>query len=243
MNTVIIIPARYDSTRFKGKILASESGKYLVQHTYETAAKADSAEKIVIAVDSEMVQQACESFGAECVLTDPDLKSGTDRVAKAAEQIDCDIIVNVQADEPEIDPKNIDQLANLLKNNEQADMATLVTPVRDRSEVENPNAVKAVVAKNGYAIYFTRQPVPYSRKDGKPNVSLMKRHLGVYAYRKDFLMKITQMPRTPLEISESLEQLRALENGFRIIAEEIPEAHEGIDTEKQYMAFVERTLK
>ncbi|OXU15911.1 3-deoxy-manno-octulosonate cytidylyltransferase [Sedimentisphaera salicampi] len=243
MKTVIIIPARYDSTRFKGKILASETGKYLVQHTYETAAKAESADKVIIAVDSEKVLQACQSFGAECVLTDPALKSGTDRVAKAAENTDCDIIVNVQADEPEIDPKNIDLLAKLLENNKEADMATLVTPVKDRREAENPNAVKAVVAENGYAIYFTRQPVPYSRKDGQPNLSLMKRHLGVYAYRKDFLMKITQMHQTPLEISESLEQLRALENGFRIIADEIPEAHEGIDTEKQYMAFVKRILK
>ncbi|ARN55998.1 3-deoxy-manno-octulosonate cytidylyltransferase [Sedimentisphaera salicampi] len=243
MKTVIIIPARYDSTRFKGKILASETGKYLVQHTYETAAKAESADKVIIAVDSEKVLQACQSFGAECVLTDPALKSGTDRVAKAAENTDCDIIVNVQADEPEIDPKNLDLLAKLLENNKEADMATLVTPVKDRREAENQNAVKAVVAENGYAIYFTRQPVPYSRKDGQPNLSLMKRHLGVYAYRKDFLMKITQMHQTPLEISESLEQLRALENGFRIIADEIPEAHEGIDTEKQYMAFVKRILK
>jgi 3-deoxy-manno-octulosonate cytidylyltransferase (CMP-KDO synthetase) len=177
-------------------------------------------------------------------MTSVDHQCGTDRIAEAITNIEADIIVNLQADEPEIEPENIDIVAKLLLDNPSADMATLVTGFDSKEQVENPNVVKAVVDKNSKALYFSRSIVPYNRDAaGVGDVSGYLRHLGIYAYRKDFLLEITQKARTPWEINEKLEQLRALEYGYTIMAAKVDQACEGIDTPEQYAAFVERISK
>ena len=241
VKVVVVIPARYGSSRFRGKVLANETGKFLIQHTYERALCAKTVDKVLIATDSEEVMAACDSFSADCVMTSVDHKCGTDRIAEAVGDIDADIIVNLQGDEPEIEPENIDIVARLLLDNPEADMATLVTGFESPGQVANPNVVKAVVNKEGKALYFSRSVIPYDRDaGGVGEVGRYLRHLGIYAYRKDFLLEITQRPQTDWEISEKLEQLRALEYGYTIMAAKVEQACEGIDTAEQYAAFVER---
>lgn len=240
MKVIAVIPARYDSTRFCGKVLAKETGKYLVQHTYEQALCAKSVEQVFIATDSELVADACKEFGAPCVMTSDKHRSGTDRIAEAVADIDTDIIINVQGDEPEIDPNSIDILANLLMENPEVPMATLVTKISDESQLADSNVVKVVLDNNSRAIYFSRSPMPFNRDKGKADVELAYRHLGIYAYRKDFILEITSQPQTPLEKAESLEQLRAIENGYPILAGKVSHHCEGIDTAEQYAAFVKR---
>ena len=244
MDIVVVIPARYESTRLPGKVLAKDTGKFLVQHTYERAKKAKCVQKVIIATDSQKVVDACNLFGAECVMTSPDHQSGTDRIAEAVANIDADIIINLQADEPEIDPDCIDELAGLLKDNPDADMATLVAPFEDVAQIADPNVVKCITDSNGRAIYFSRSVIPYSRDDaGIGNKDMYLRHLGIYAYRKDFILTITKKAQTPLELSEKLEQLRAVECGFSIITAKVRHCWEGIDTPEQYKRFVERMKK
>lgn len=236
-----VIPARYNSTRFRGKVLARDTGKFLIQHTYERACCAKSLEKVLIAADDQRVLDACKLFGAECVLTSIEHKSGTDRVAEAVADIDIDIVVNLQADEPEIDPANIDYVVRLLADNPNCNMATLVANFDNIKQIADPNIIKVIVDCNDYAIYFSRAPIPFSGQDGRietPENHL--RHLGIYAYRKAFLLKITSMPQTKLEKIEKLEQLRPIEYGYPILTGEVEHAHDGIDTPRQYAEFVRR---
>jgi 3-deoxy-manno-octulosonate cytidylyltransferase (CMP-KDO synthetase) len=266
---VAVIPARYGSTRFAGKVLAKDTGKFLIQHTYERACLARLPEKVIIAADDEKIAAAARTFGAECVMTSPQHQSGTDRIAEAVADIDVEIVVNLQADEPEIDPANIDYVAQLLIKTQNSKlktqnygMATLAANFQSPQQVADPNIVKVVVAwsvqrgadskklKNqksklktdcGKAIYFSRAPIPYDReKSGVGNVKQYLRHIGIYAYRKDFLLKITALPQTPLEKIEKLEQLRALENGFDILVGKVKHTCDGIDTPEQYAEFVKR---
>jgi 3-deoxy-manno-octulosonate cytidylyltransferase (CMP-KDO synthetase) len=273
---VAVIPARYGSTRFAGKVLAKDTGKYLIQHTYERACLAKLPEKVIIAADDEKVAAAARTFGAECVMTSPEHQSGTDRIAEAVADIDVQIVVNLQADEPEIDPANIDYLAELLINNPDYPMATLAANFQSSQQVADPNIVKVVISscvmrrascekkmdsrlrgndntqyaiRNtqygiGRAIYFSRAPIPYDReKSGVGDVKQYLRHIGIYAYRKDFLLKITALPQTPLEKIEKLEQLRAIENGFDILVGKVKHTCDGIDTPEQYAEFVKRYKK
>ena len=238
------IPARYGSTRFAGKVLAKDTGKFLIQHTYERACLAKLPDKVIIAADDKRIADAAKSFGAECILTSADHKSGTDRIAEAVKNIDVDIVVNLQADEPEIDPENIDLLAGLLIENPDAPMATLAADFQNTEQIADPNIVKVIIASNSYAIYFSRLPIPYDRESagiGKTQQHL--RHIGIYAYRKDFLLKITALPQSPLEKTEKLEQLRAIENGFDIIVSKVKHTSDGIDTPEQYAEFVKRYKK
>jgi len=253
---VAVIPARYGSTRFAGKVLAKDTGKFLIQHTYERACLARLPEKVIIAADDEKVAAAARTFGAECVLTSPEHQSGTDRIAEAVADIDAEIVVNLQADEPEIDPANIDYLAELLINNPDYPMATLAANFQSSQQVADPNIVKVVVSHNfgktgherratsdeiGRAIYFSRAAIPYDRENaGIGRVEQYLRHIGIYAYRKDFLLKITALPQTPLEKIEKLEQLRAIENGFDILVGKVLHTCDGIDTPEQYAEFVKR---
>ena len=238
---VVCIPARYDSTRFPGKILAQQTGKYLVQHTYEQACKTRLPEEVLIAADDERIVAAAKTFGATCVLTRVDHQSGTDRIAEAVSGVDADIVINVQGDEPEIDPGHIDQLAELLADNPEMPMATLATPLRRAEQVADPNIVKAIVDTRGRAIYFSRCPIPYDREEaGIGPARQYLRHIGIYAYRKDFLLTLTTLPQTPLEKLEKLEQLRAVENGYAIGVGIVTDMSEGIDTPEQYAAFVQR---
>ena len=251
------IPARYSSTRFAGKVLAKDTGKFLIQHTWERACLAKLPDKVIIAADDERIAEAAESFGAECVLTSPEHKSGTDRIAEAVADIDVDIVVNLQADEPEIDPENIDLLARLLVETKNSklktknyQMATLAAEFQTAEQIADPNIVKVVVTSHeprvtsheiGRAIYFSRSPIPYDRqKGGIGDIKQYLRHVGIYAYRKDFLLKLTALPQTPLEKIEKLEQLRAIENGFAILVGKVKHTCDGIDTPQQYAEFVAR---
>jgi len=259
MNIVAVIPARYSSTRFPGKVLANQTGKFLIQHTYERACLAKLPQKVIIAADDEKVVAAAKSFGAECVLTSPEHQSGTDRIAEAVAGMDVEIVVNLQADEPEIDPANIDHLAKLLVEHPDYPMATLAAAFQSAEQIADPNIVKVIVARSGVdtkderrgtrdeigrAIYFSRSPIPYDReKGGVGEVRQYLRHIGIYAYRKKFLREITALPQTPLEKTEKLEQLRAIENGYRILVGKVKHTCDGIDTPEQYAAFVRRYKK
>jgi len=241
---VAVLPARFSSTRFACKVLAKDTGKFLVQHTYEQACLAKLPEKVIIAADDEKVLAAAETFGAECILTSVEHKSGTDRIAEAVADMDVDIVVNLQADEPEIHPDNIDYLARLLMENPDYPMATLSADFQNAKQVADPNIVKVITDCNNSAIYFSRFPIPYDReKSGVGNVQQYLRHLGIYAYRKEFLLKITSLPQTPLEKIEKLEQLRAIENGYKILVGKVEHTCDGIDTPQQYAEFVTRYSK
>lgn len=246
MKVLAAIPARLKSTRLPDKVLAKDTGKYLIQHTYEQVVRAELAEKVIIAADDARIAKAAESFGAECVLTSVDHSSGTDRIAEAVSGLDAEIVVNVQADEPEIDPGYIDLVAGLLLENEDCPMSTLCAPFFEAAQVVNPNIVKVVAAASerpgvGKALYFSRCPIPYDREvSGIGDLGLYRRHLGIYAYRKEFLFKFTSLPQTTFEKTEKLEQLRALENGFNIMVGTVERACDGIDTPDQYAAFVSR---
>ncbi|MCH7558503.1 MAG: 3-deoxy-manno-octulosonate cytidylyltransferase [Planctomycetes bacterium] len=241
MKILAVIPARFSSTRFACKVLAKDTGKFLVQHTYEQACLAKLPEKVIIATDDEKIVAAAETFGAECIMTSVEHKSGTDRIAEAVADMDVDIVVNLQADEPEIEPGNIDYLAQLLIDNPDYQMATLAADFQNTQQVADPNIVKVITDCNNSAIYFSRFPIPYDReKTGVGDVQNYLRHLGIYAYRKQFLLNITALPQTPLEKLEKLEQLRAIENGFPILVGKVKHVCDGIDTPQQYAEFVKR---
>jgi len=241
---IVVIPARYGSSRFAGKVLARETGKYLVQHTYERALCAKTVDQALIATDNQRVMDACAEFGGACVMTSIEHQSGTDRIAEAVADMDVDIIINLQADEPEIDPSYIDQVAGLLVDNPDAEMATLLAPFETAEDVANPNIVKCITDTRGRAIYFSRSVIPYDRDGGEVGeVDSYKHHLGIYAYRKDFLMKYTSLEPSFLEQREKLEQLRAIENGHTILTGMVEKAWDGVDTEEQYQAFVQRVTK
>ena len=256
---IAVIPARYGSTRFVGKVLARDTGKFLIQHTYEQDCQAKLPDKVIIAADDQRVVGAANTFGAECVITSPEHKSGTDRIAEAVANIDVEIVVNLQADEPEIDPQNIDYLANLLLKNPDYPMATLAADFGNSRQVADPNIVKVIISRRlsstsdesqgtseeiGRAIYFSRAPIPYDREEaGIGKTEQYLRHIGIYAYRKEFLLKITALPQTPLEKIEKLEQLRAIENGYSILVGKVEHTCDGIDTPEQYAEFVKRYKK
>jgi len=235
------IPARYGSTRFAGKVLARDTGKFLIQHTWEQACLAKLPQKVIIAADDERIIAAADTFGAECVLTSTEHKSGTDRIAEAVANMEVDIVVNLQADEPEISPQNIDLLAQLLIDNPDCPMATLAADFQNSQQIVDANIVKVITDCNGRAIYFSRAPIPYDReKSGIGETQQYLRHIGIYAYRKEFLLKITALPQSRLEKIEKLEQLRAIENGYSILVGKVAHTCDGIDTPEQYADFVKR---
>jgi 3-deoxy-manno-octulosonate cytidylyltransferase (CMP-KDO synthetase) len=204
MKTIGVIPARFASTRFPAKVLAKIAGKPLVQHVWEKASRCNELDEVLIACDHEDVFMAVKGFKARAVMTDPDHPSGSDRIAEAVKDLDFDIVVNIQGDEPFVDPRTIDALAVLLKKDPNILMGTVIKPITDETERQNPNVVKCVVDNEGFALYFSRAPIPGFK------------HLGLYAYRKDFLMEFRNWPKGKLETAERLEQLRALEHGVRI---------------------------
>jgi 3-deoxy-manno-octulosonate cytidylyltransferase (CMP-KDO synthetase) len=214
MKTLGVIPARIASTRFPGKVLAILAGKTLIQHVWEKAKACKELDDVLIAADSDTVKSVALSFGAKVVMTKPDHPSGSDRIAEAVTSVDTDVVINIQGDEPFVDPETIDSLARLLKNDAACSMGTVVKEITDDLEFINPNVVKCVIDDKGYALYFSRAPIPYNR-DGKSSIKRYK-HLGLYAYRKDFLLKYTTWPKGALESIEQLEQLRVLEQGYRI---------------------------
>jgi 3-deoxy-manno-octulosonate cytidylyltransferase (CMP-KDO synthetase) len=237
------IPARYDSSRLPGKVLLKETGKYLIQHVYERVMQARHIEKVIIAADDERIIEAAAEFGAPAFMTSLEHKSGTDRIAEVARYHNHEFIVNVQGDEPDIEPAAVDQLAQMILDHPEIDMGTLAVPINDMSRYENPNVVKVVVDNVGDALYFSRSSLPHGGNHEKPLSELPVQplhHLGIYAFRRDFLLKFVSLPRGRLEKQERLEQLRALEHGHKIRVGLLESANTGIDTPEQYEAFVER---
>jgi 3-deoxy-manno-octulosonate cytidylyltransferase (CMP-KDO synthetase) len=230
MKIIGVIPARWASTRFPGKVLADLNGKPLIQHVWQQAKKAALLNDVIIACDDCRVKEASAAFGARVVMTSPDHASGTDRIAEAVKNIDADIVVNIQGDEPLIDPKVIDELAAALKDDEHCSMATVIKGITDSTQISNPNVVKVVVDRQGVALYFSRHAIPFNR-DGKPlEANTYFKHLGLYAYRKEFLLGFHALPYSRLEHIEKLEQLRVLEAGYRIKTIQTDFETIGVDT-------------
>lgn len=290
MAVVVVIPARYASSRFPGKPLAAETGKPLIQHVYEAVAGAQRVDRIIVATDDERIAAAVRNFGGEVAITRTDHPSGTDRVAEVAAGLwkettggeekektggggewergreegtrgrgdagtrgeeqtrlqqlgdQSDLIVNVQGDEPEMDPRTIDRLVEIMMARPKVSMGSVACPFKSRADLLNPACVKVVLDHEGYALYFSRSLIPYPRDAGgqpeDPGRWLL--HLGIYAYRAEFLARLTAAPPCELEQVERLEQLRALWLGERIAMAVVPDKSSGIDTPEQYAAFVER---
>lgn len=227
MNVLCVIPARYASTRLPGKPLKDIAGKPMICRVYERASKASRVAAAIVATDDSRIYEAVVQHGGKAVMTREDHPTGTDRLAEVAEKYqDVDLIINVQGDEPLIEPKLIDELAAAFDGDADLQMATVCTEITDASEQQNPNNVKVVMDKQGYALYFSRSLLPYPRHEGTP----VYKHIGIYAYKRDFLLAYAKMAETPLEHAESLEQLRALENGYRIKVIKTPYRFVGVDT-------------
>lgn len=227
MNVLCVIPARYASTRLPGKPLKDIAGKPMICRVYERASKASRVAAAIVATDDSRIYEAVVQHGGKAVMTREDHPTGTDRLAEVAEKYqDVDLIINVQGDEPLIEPKLIDELAAAFDGDADLQMATVCTEITDESEQQNPNNVKVVMDKQGYALYFSRSLLPYPRHEGTP----VYKHIGIYAYKRDFLLAYAKMAETPLEHAESLEQLRALENGYRIKVIKTPYRFVGVDT-------------
>ena len=206
-----MIPARLDSTRFPAKVLADLWGKPIIQHVYERARKAKRLDEVLIATDDEKIFDTAKKFGAEVVMTSKKHLTGTDRVSEAVKKNNAEIVINIQADVPLISPLMIDRVAEVLLDDSTLVMATLMKKIEKKEEFYNPNVVKVVIDKQGFALYFSRSPIPYLKDN-----FVSYKHIGVYGYRKDFLLTFVQLPRSPLEKIENLEQLRVLENGYKI---------------------------
>lgn len=244
MSFTVIIPARFASSRLPGKPLKDIAGKPMIQHVYEQACKS-AASEVIVATDDERIQVAAQAFGARVCMTAEEHASGTDRLQQVVQQLayqDDQVIVNVQGDEPLIPPANIDQVAQLLLASPQAGIATLSEPIDDAAELFDPNAVKVVTNVQGSALYFSRAPIPWARDDfsslaGELPVQLpaainFQRHIGIYGYRVGLLHQFVTWPAAPIELAESLEQLRAMWNGVDIkVAEAVESPPAGVDTQ------------
>ena len=229
MKIACISPSRYASTRLPGKPLRMIAGETLVHRVYERAALAKLPDIVIVATDNEKIESEVKSFGGRVMMTSPDHPTGTDRLAEVAASLpDYDIVVNVQGDEPFINPDVIDSLAKMLAERDDLDMTTAAAPLKE-DEYDDPSAVKVVVNQKGEALYFSRSLIPYPRNEF--SVPPLK-HVGIYAYRRDFLLAYAGMKQTPLEKTESLEQLRALEMGYKIGVIRIDSEDIGIDTEE-----------
>lgn len=254
MKAVGIIPARYASTRLEGKVLLDIAGKPMIRHVYERASQSPSLSEVLVATDDERIAEVVRGFRGEVRMTSPHHLSGTDRVAEAASQLSADIIVNIQGDEPLICPSMIEDALLPLVEGSDAHMSTLCRRITQAQEVFDPNVVKVVMNQYGFALYFSRSPIPFHRdlwkgpvsSPQKARVALGYKHFGLYAYRRDFLFRFSALPPSPLEKIEQLEQLRALEHGFRIRVVETEEETIGVDTEedlRRVRAFLARQEK
>jgi 3-deoxy-manno-octulosonate cytidylyltransferase (CMP-KDO synthetase) len=213
MRVVGVIPARYASTRLPGKPLVDIMGKTMIQHVYENAARSKTLEQLIVATDDERIMAVVAGFGGRAVLTSRDHNTGTDRVAEVVRGLDVEVVVNIQGDEPFVRPGMIDEVVQPLLDDPDLPMCTSMHEITDKEDFDNPNVVKTVVDLAGNALYFSRSLVPYPRKSEGHRAF---EHIGMYAYRKDFLIKYAGLPQTPLEKLESLEQLRVLEHGYRL---------------------------
>jgi 3-deoxy-manno-octulosonate cytidylyltransferase (CMP-KDO synthetase) len=229
LQIVAVIPARFASSRFPGKALADLDGRPMIEHVYERAARSRAVSRVIVATDDLRIADAVTRFGGEVRLTRADHPSGTDRLAEVAASLDCDVVVNVQGDEPLIDPAAIDEAVAPLVSDSGVHVTTLYRRITDPAELKNPNVVKVALDRAGFALYFSRAPIPFVRnpREGWPP---FYRHIGLYAYRRSALLVLAALEPTPLERAESLEQLRALEHGIRIKAVETAYDSIGVDT-------------
>jgi 3-deoxy-manno-octulosonate cytidylyltransferase (CMP-KDO synthetase) len=223
---VAVIPARYHSTRFPGKPLANLAGRPMIEHVYTRAAAAPGVDAVVVATDDARIEQAVRTFGGIVRMTGSEHRTGLDRIAEVAADLSCEIVVNVQGDEPLIDPQAIAEVIAPLARDPGLHMSTLRRQIVDPGEIDNPHVVKVVVDRRDRALYFSRSCVPFVGDARQP----VFKHIGLYAYRRAFVRELAALPQTPLELAESLEQLRALEHGFRICAVETHYDSIGVDT-------------
>ena len=228
LKVIGVIPARYGSTRFPGKSLTNIMGKPMIRCVYERAKQAICLSELWVATDDERIYQAVDNFGGQAMMTSPNHQSGTDRIAEVAETRTADIVVNIQGDEPLIEPEAINLAVEPFTKFPNLQVSTLVTHFKSEDDWKNPNIVKAVCDDEGAVMYFSRSPIPYPRyKEGYP---LARKHIGLYVYRRNFLLEITKIKPHPLEIVESLEQLRILAHGVKILAVETDYDSFGVDT-------------
>jgi 3-deoxy-manno-octulosonate cytidylyltransferase (CMP-KDO synthetase) len=248
VSSYVVIPARYASTRLPRKMLLRDTGKSLLQHTYEAACAAKRPAGVIIATDHAEIARDVERFGGKYVMTSAECQSGTDRVAEVARTLaDAEIVVNVQGDEPEMNPDNVDRVIELLEQDPSAPMSTLATPLPSPELLTNPACVKVVFDNSGRALYFSRSPIPFvrdpdnSRPFNEPTIFFQ--HLGIYAFRRATLPQIVALPPSTLEQAEKLEQLRMLQSGGTILVGVVQHCSSGIDTLADYTAFVARQKK
>ena len=230
----IIIPARYGSTRLPAKPLLEVNNKPIIQYVYEAAKKSKLASEVIVATDDERIKIAVEKFGGACEMTSANHQCGSDRIAEIASRHDFDYILNLQGDEPQITPEVIDLAIEALINDSNTDISTLVREIKNEEQIKNPNCVKCVFDNNFNALYFSRCPIPYERNT---NQAPYYAHIGIYGYKKESLIKMTQLPQSYLEKQESLEQLRALQNGMKIKVAITTLNPTGIDTIEDYEKF------
>ncbi len=229
--TFIVIPARYESTRLPGKPLLEIAGRPLVEHVYRRASLVEGVERVLVATDDERVARVVSGFGGTAVLTSPTHASGTDRLAEVAAGLDCDLVVNVQGDEPLIEPAMIQDAIAAVAADPTVPMSTIRRPIEDETEFLSPHVVKVVVDRDGDALYFSRSPIPHDRDEGgRLRVGAAFKHIGLYVYRRECLLRLARLEATPLERLERLEQLRALEHGIRIKTVETRFDSIGVDT-------------
>ena len=233
--TAIIIPARYGSSRLEGKPLLKANDKPIIQWVWEKASKCPLVDRLIVATDDERIFNSCKDFGAEVEMTSTNHKSGSDRIAEVASRHpEIGYIINLQGDEPLIEQANIELVIKGVLEDEKADISTLLREIKDEEEAQNPNLVKCVFDVNNYAMYFSRSKIPYERNSGK---SKIYGHLGIYGYKREALFKMTQLPQTTYEMAESLEQLRALQNGMKIKVAIVDNIPVGIDTMEDFEKF------
>ena len=251
MRVTAVIPARYASTRFEGKALVDIMGKPMVQHVYERTCRAALVSEVIVATDDPRIEAAVKAFGGRVEMTSISHETGTDRLAEVGERIDSEIIVNVQGDEPLIEPAMIDEAIRPLIDDETIVMGTLKSRVRNLHDFLSPNVVKVITDCNGFALYFSRSPLPFFRdkwNDLKDEAFasgrlLCYKHVGMYVYRRDFLIRFAGMPQTYLERAEKLEQLRVLENGYRIKVVETEHESIGVDSPPDLEKVIEKLRK
>lgn len=236
MTVTAVIPARYASVRLPGKPLLKIGGKPVIQWVYERVSRASLVQDVIVATDDRRIQDVVRAFGGRCVMTSPEHATGTDRLAEVSEELKSGIIVNVQGDEPLIEPGVIDACVRPMMDGGAFPVATPCTRIQSREELLNPDVVKVVSDRDGFALYFSRSPIPYDRDQGPIEVDisggLFFKHIGLYVYRRDFLLKYNRMAPTPLEVREKLEQLRILENGYKIRVVETKYDSISVDTEE-----------
>lgn len=239
MKVIGVIPARYQSSRFPGKPLANICGKPMIWWVYQQCLKVNKLDKIYIATDDERIKKTCEKFSMNVIMTSSDHQTGSDRVGEVAAKIEGDLFINIQGDEPLIDPREIEEVIDIFED-ESVEFGSLRIEITDPEEIAAYSTVKVVVDRNSDALYFSRNVIPSNKKDGP--IARVFRHVGIYAYKKEFLLKFVSMPQTELELGEGIEPLRAMENGYKIRVRETKYTSIGVDY-PEHIKLVEDIIK